>query len=55
MIYMRDRHTNKKKAENREETTTRNYIDELKSKFAKKNTPASKEVDSRPENTRKEN
>ena len=55
MIYMRDRHSNKKKPENREENTSRSYLDQLKSKFAKKTTPAAKDADSRPENTRKEN
>jgi hypothetical protein len=41
MIYMRERQNNRKRAEGKEEAA-RSYIDELKSKFAKK--PASKEL-----------
>lgn len=52
MIYMRERQNNRKRQEGREESA-RSYIDELKSKFAKKSNP--KELEAKQENMRKEN
>lgn len=52
MIYMRDRQA-KRRADPRDEQPQRNYIDELKSRFAKKNAP--RDSEGRQENVRKDN